>query len=289
MNNSLLENDSFKKLHQTLLSDLGIDLKACPAGSFLMGNARLKRISGRYKKERESKKYYWHRKRSCFLHKVTLTEPFMIAKYPITDAQYESVIGNSKIKFKGSLNPDEHSACPAVWLGWIEAAEFCIKLNNIYSELLPEGYEFNLPTEAQWEYASKAENGDYNEKLSLKKARLEQQKYETESKCLKNKDSILKPTGYYGANSWNIYDMNGNIWEWCRDCGYKDFPKRHVVNPIDVSNENYRACRGGLCGGFDEENGYLRRCEWVDEYWTNIGFRIALVPKIVLKYAKGKK
>ncbi len=285
MNNSLLEIDSFKKLHQTLLSDVGIDLKVCPAGSFLMGNAKLKRFRRDYgsKYIKEKKKWYWHRKRKNFLHKVTLTKPFMIAKYPVTDAQYESIIGNGKIQFRGSLNPDEHSACPIVWKGWDQAVEFCEKLNVLYEDILPEGYEFNLPTDAQWEYASKAESGEYNEELSLKKAKLEQIEIERES--LLKDEFILSPTGYYKPNSWDIYCMNDSVWEWCRDCGHRDFPKRHVIDPVDVSNDDSRVCRGGLS---KNENGYLRRTEWVGECWFNIGFRIALVPKIVLKYAKGK-
>ena len=79
--------------------------------------------------------------------------------------------------------------------------------------------------------------------------------------------------------------MNDSVWEWCRDCGHRDFPKRHVIDPVDVSNDDSRVCRGGFS---KNENGYLRKTEWVGECWLNIGFRIALVPKIVLKYAKGK-
>lgn len=158
------------------------------------------------------------------VHDVTLG-PFAIGAMPVTQAQYEKVMGNNPSRFKGDDLPVEK-------VTWNDAAAFCKKLSEI------TGKQYRLPTEAQWEYACRGGSttaycfGD-DEKL-------------LDEYCWykKNSEGITHPVGKKNPNKFGLYDMHGNVWEWCSDW-YGDYPSDSIIDPAGPEEGEYRVLRGG--------------------------------------------
>ena len=232
------------------------EMVKCPAGSFEMGSPSGE--LGRYGGEKQ--------------HHVTISKSFYIAKYPVTQAQYKAVMGNNPSHFKGDNNPVE---C----VSWFKAKEFCDKLNEVTGSTRPAGYKFDLPTEAQWEYACRA-----GTTTSLNSGKNITSEY---GRCSnldevgwyhENSEMNTYPVGLKKPNVWGIYDMHSNVWEWCSDW-YGEYPSGISTDPegpVNCSHRVYhggswcslpRVCRSALRGGSTPGV----------EYYA-LGFRIALVP-----------
>ncbi len=131
------------------------------------------------------------------IHEVKIIS-FWMSKYQVTQAQYEAIMGTNPSNFRGSNNPVEN-------ISWDDARAFCEKLSN-HSE-----YTYRLPSEAEWEYACRAEtltkyhSGDSESDLA-KVAWYDE-----------NSEGKTHPVGKKSPNSWELYDMHGNVWEWCED------------------------------------------------------------------------
>ena len=172
-------------------------------------------------------------------HQVTLTRGYWLGKYEVTQAQYEAVMGTNPSYFKGADFPVEK-------VSWYNAMDFCAKLTDIERAAgrLPEGYEYTLPTEAQWEYACRAETTtalNSGKNLSDKNKCPEMDEvgwYEY------NSDSTTHPVGQKMPNAWGLYDMHGNVFEWCLDW-YGSYPSSAVTDPKGSSSGSYRVIRGG--------------------------------------------
>jgi formylglycine-generating enzyme required for sulfatase activity len=156
-------------------------------------------------------------------HEVTLTNPFYMAKYAVTQEQWRVVMGNNLSYFKGVKLPVNQ-------ISWNDAKEFIKKLNA----KMDGGYR--LPTEAEWEYACRAGTtteysfGDY---ITPKNANYDE-------------SNIGKPVavGNYKPNDFGLYDMHGNVWEWCEDW-YGGYPGWPVEDPKGPAVGQYRVLRGG--------------------------------------------
>lgn len=154
------------------------------------------------------------------VHKVTITQPFYMGIHPVTQAQWRQVMGSNPSFFKGDTLPVET-------VSWENAMAFCGKLSR------KTGRTVGLPTEAQWEYACRAgTTGDYAGKL------------DTMAWYDKNSGSTTHPVGTKQPNAWGLYDMHGNVWEWCLDW-YGAYPAGSVVDPQGPSSGSYRVFRGG--------------------------------------------
>ncbi len=243
-------DDKLKKLYDLFMQDMVL----CPAGSFMMGSPENE--LGRFDNETQ--------------HKVTILKPFYIGKYEVTQSLYENLMGNNQSKFKGENNPIEN-------VSWYEAKEFCKRLNTLFKDFTPKGYKFDLPTEAQWEYACRA-----GTTTSLNSG--------------KNITSVfggqnLNEVGWYGANSknrthpvgqkkpnaWGIYDMHGNVNEWCRDpC--REYTSSAVTDQY-YNKDSFYFIRGGCCRTIAALCRSANR-NYRDPSIRNfdIGFRLALVP-----------
>ena len=192
--------------------DLGIPSHWIPAGRFQMGSPSSE--EGRSSDETP--------------HKVVLSRGFFMAETECTQAQWESVMRGNPSNFKGSDRPVEQ-------VSWEEAVEYCRKLTakQRAEGILPEGWEWRLPTEAEWEYAARAGTTGprYGELDAI-------------AWYAKNSDDQTHPVGQKAANAWGLYDMLGNVWEWCADWR-GDYPTGSVTDPTGPSSGSGRVNRGG--------------------------------------------
>lgn len=247
------KNDLFALLDEAL-SDNRIEMATCSAGSFKMGSPLDE--DARYKNE--------------FQHKVTFTKPYQISKYEITQAQYLAIMGENPSYFKFENNPVEN-------VSWEEAKSFCDKLNEKYKSKLPSGYRFDLPTEAQWEYACRAgTETQLNSGKNLTTRTGKCPNLEEVSWYYENSDKKTHPVGMKKANAWGIYDMHGNVWEWVRDW-YGKYSDEETIDPTGPEKSTKRVFRGASWGDYAMYHRSARRII-IDPYYRfiDLGFRIVL-------------
>jgi len=163
-------------------------------------------------------------------HQVTLTKGFYLGKHEVTQAQWERVMGNNPSYFKGADRPVEN-------VSWNDAVEFCKELTEMEKKAgrVPQGMSYQLPTEAQWEYACRAGTTtvySWGDSISSSNANYD-----------KNIDETT-PVGKYPANPWGFHDMHGNVYELCADW-YGKYPSGLVTDPIGVASVSARVTRGG--------------------------------------------
>ena len=229
-------------------------LAPIPAGAFLMGSPATE--DGRDDDETQ--------------HRVTITKPFYLGIYPVTQAQYEAVMAviyNISF-FKGATLPVE-------MVNWNDAVEFCQKLSQ------NTGRNFRLPTEAEWEYACRAGTTApfyFGNTIST-----DQANYDGNSTYGSGVKGVYRqkttPVGMFPANAWGLYDMHGNVWEWCSDW-FEEYPKRNIIDPQGAINGTWRTDRASRGGSWDtgprncrsaNRRGYGPGSRDVD-----CGFRVAL-------------
>ena len=158
-------------------------------------------------------------------HQVTLTNDYYIGKYEVTQALWQAVMGNNPSNFKGENLPVET-------VSWKDCQEFLIKLNRI------TGKTFRLPTEAEWEYAARGGNKSRGYQYSGSN-NLSDVAWHTN-----NSGSKTHAVGSKQANELGIYDMTGNVWEWCQDW-YGKYSSSSKTNPTGANSGSKRVGRGG--------------------------------------------
>lgn len=158
-------------------------------------------------------------------HQVTLTNDYYIGKYEVTQALWKAVMGNNPSRFKGDNLPVET-------VTWNDCQKFISKLNRI------TGKKFRLPTEAEWEYAARGGNKSRGYQYSGSNNLSDVAWYED------NSDSKTHAVGSKQANELGIYDMSGNVWEWCQD-RYGRYSKSSQTNPTGATSGSFRVRRGG--------------------------------------------
>jgi formylglycine-generating enzyme required for sulfatase activity len=199
------------------------------------------------------------------VHRVTLTKPFWLGKFEVTQAQYEALISKNRSEFKGARNPVE---C----VSWNDAVEFCRKLTERERAAgrLPSGYEYRLPTEAEWEYGCRAgTTSDYA-------GDLDQMAWYAE-----NSGGRTHEVGTKQPNAWGLHDMHGNVWEWCLDWydeGY--YARLPNSDPVNTAAATNRVKRGG---SWFNVASYVRSAfrnrYWPDGTYIFLGFRACLAPQ----------
>jgi formylglycine-generating enzyme required for sulfatase activity len=233
-------------------NSLGMTLVLIPAGAFMMGSPD----SGIDAEENERP-----------LHKVRITKPFWLGKYEVTVGQFRKFIEESDYRrsewrnaFDGQT--DEH---PVVNVSWDDAVAFCQWLSK------REDKSYRLPTEAEWEYACRAGTttrwsfGDNEGDLG------EYAWYED------NSAEKTHPVGQKQTNAWGLYDMHGNVWEWCADWYAKDYHSKSPTNdPAGPSSRTHRVLRGGSWDDCAWNCRSARRFDLLsDSRIPYIGFRVA--------------
>jgi sulfatase modifying factor 1 len=265
-----------KDSEKVITNSIDMKLALIPAGKFQMGSPATE-------DEREDKE---------LRHEVTITKPFYVGVYEVTQAQYAKVVGNPRnplnngSRFRGPDNPVEN-------VEWFQVVEFCKRLSALADEK-KAGRTYRLPTEAEWEYCCRAGTDTpfhFGKSLSSKEANFNgNYPYGDAAKA----DYLRKTSkvGSYKPNKWGLYDMHGNVAEWCSDWYdpdyYKNSPKKDPtgpekgVVPTGYKNRNtpgvgqwYRVIRGG--SWLDEARGCrsaYRYRAMPNEPYQLIGFRV---------------
>ena len=226
--------------------DLGqgikLDLVLIPAGKFKMGSPASEK--GRSTDETQ--------------HEVTITNPNYMGKYEVTQEQYEVVMGNNPSSNKGAK-------LPVTNVSWNDCQEFIRKLNAKTNG----GYR--LPTEAEWEYACRAGTStaySFGNSLSESNGNID--------------GSSIMAVGSYKPNGFGLYDMHGNVWEWCEDWKVA-YPGGAETDPKGPATGTYRVLRGGSFHGYESLARSSDRLNYVAapayRYDTG-GFRLARTPDI---------
>jgi formylglycine-generating enzyme required for sulfatase activity len=191
------------------------------------------------------------------VHKVIISKAFEIGKYQVTQAQWETGMDGNPSRFKGANLPVET-------VSWDDAQEFIQKLNA-----KNDSYIYRLPTEAEWEYACRAgTTDDYA-------GNLDEMGWYNE-----NSEGRTHPVGEKKANAWGLYDMHGNVSEWCMDWYHKSYyTNSPEVDPQGPNSGTSRVFRGG---GWDIKAKYcrsaLRAIATPDYRFFRIGFRLVRTP-----------
>ncbi|MBL7816240.1 MAG: formylglycine-generating enzyme family protein [Saprospiraceae bacterium] len=214
------------------------------------------------------------------IHKVKLSD-YWLGEYPVTQAVWEAVMGSNPSDFKRANRPVEN-------VSWEDIVHnFLPKLNKMTEGVRPAGTEYRLPTEAQWEYG--ARGGKYWAKHAFDYSGSD--KLDEVGWYDNNSHNETKPVGLKTPNLLGVYDMSGNVWEWCSDKreGYsqnyeqvikdslKDPITGALVNPKGVREGTNRVRRGGGWFNYAEYCRPTYRFSTTPAYRNNaIGFRLAL-------------
>jgi formylglycine-generating enzyme required for sulfatase activity len=165
---------------------------------------------------------------------VTLSRDFWLGKYEVTQAEYAAVMGRNPSHFPG----DPHR--PVEKISHLDAAAYCLTLTQREREAgrLPPDYAYRLPTEAEWEYACRAGTTNL---FNFGDAEGEAAQY---AWTLENSDGATHPVGLKRPNPWGLYDMHGNVWEWCSDW-FAPYAPGPLMDPVGPSESKYKVFRGG--------------------------------------------
>jgi formylglycine-generating enzyme required for sulfatase activity len=173
-------------------------------------------------------------------HSVTITKPFYLGKYEVTQEQWEAVMGDNPSQYKGPKNPVET-------VSWDDSQKFLIKLN---AKISGQGSKFVLPTESQWEYACRAGstgNFCFGDRIAMGMPRwpkVDTSRLGEYAWFSDNSSSTTHPVGTKQPNAWGLFDMHGNVWEWCEDW-YGASGAETVTDPIGPTTGRDRVNRGG--------------------------------------------
>ena len=213
-------------------------------------------------------------------HAVTLTKPFWIGKYEVTQAQYRAVTAKNPSLFQGEKAPDAAQR-PVEQVSWDDAMAYCkwLTANEQAAGRVPEGYQYRLPTEAEWEYCCRAgTTTPWHTGASLEPSQANFGGARRSDACPGGQTA---PVGSYAANGWGLHDMHGNVWEWCLD-SYG--PYSPVLADPFVTGGASRVVRGG--SWFSDFSASFCRSAIRSHYRpgnSNLlyGFRVVLAPVLV--------
>ncbi len=247
--NAVLEKSQELKAGQSMvLAGLNLELKFIPAGTFVLGSPD----SEPHRDSSEGPQT-----------EVTFTQGFWIGKTEVTQQQYQLLMGVNPSRYK-TVGPD----APVDSLSWYAANEFCRRLNERERAAgrLPEGYAYTLPTEAQWEYACRAGTTGPNIGEPGRFAWIEKEGGKT-----------THPVAARAPNAWGLYDMNGNVWEWCLDFYVEHLPGGAATDYAGPSTGTLHAYRGGGWNSpAKEARSASREHGAPGDSLENVGFRLAL-------------
>jgi formylglycine-generating enzyme required for sulfatase activity len=269
----------------SIVNSLGMQFVPVPAGSFRMGSPQEEKQ--RSKDEEQ--------------HEVEITRPFHLGACAVAQGQFRRVMGYNPSFFSADGRGKEGAQyaqgpaagrdkveglggtddLPVENVSWDEAVELCGRLSALGPELAA-GRLYRLPTEAEWEYACRGGAPEYQVFHYGNSLTSTQANFDGDLPYGAPQGPYLGRTskaGSYAPNAWGLFDMHGNVWEWCSDWYDKDFyrnsPRRDPAGPAGGSS---RVLRGGSwdCFGQRCRSAWRNGCEPASRY-EFLGFRVALV------------
>ena len=203
----------------TLPNAVALDLVWIAPGTFKMGAP-----------SSEDGSNEWERPQTV----VTISKGFWLGKNPVTQGQYQAVMGDNPSRYvKAGLD------APVEMVSWHDAMKFCHRLTKQEQAAghLPQGYAYTLPTEAQWEYACRAGT------TGARYGNLDDIAW-----YAGNSGNSTHPVGQKKPNAFGLYDMTGNVSQWCSDWYFEKLPGGNVTDPVGPDAGSYRVLRGGSWG-----------------------------------------
>jgi len=234
------------KMPDTLMNSIGIEFVLVPSGSFRMGGA----------KELEQAEDH-----EIPRHVVKFSKAFFMGKYEVTQAQWSEMMNNNPSAFKDGIRPVER-------VSWNDVQAFIQKLNT-----KEETNKYRLPTEAEWEYAARADSED-SYTFGCDVSILSQYAW-----YRNNSGGEIHPVGELKPNAWGLYDMHGNVHEWCQDWFDRKYYSQSPTNaPLGPSLGLAKTLRGGDWGSED----WYCRCasrslSSPDRRSNRLGFRLMML------------
>lgn len=195
------------------------------------------------------------------VHRVTITEPFYLSRYEVTQAQWRAVMGRNPSIFKHEPNAEN---LPVDWVSWDDAQRFIDRLNRTHEAT------FRLPTEAEWEYAARAGTSTRFYWGSDENATAIRDHAWAHSYA----EGTSHPVGQKQPNPWGLYDMSGNVWEWTQDW-YGSYADTAQVDPMGPAQGERKVYRGGSWFNAPSTLRSANRHKHpTDEPFTNAGVRL---------------
>ena len=167
-------------------------------------------------------------------HPIALSRDFWLGKYEVTQGEYARVMGKNPSHFPGDTNR------PVEMVTYFDALAYCSAVTKREAQegRLPPGYLYRLPSEAEWEYACRA--GATN-LYSFGDSATNADQY---AWTLENSEATTHPVGLKLPNAWGLYDMHGNVWEWCSDW-FANYPEMELKDPFGPTQGKFKVFRGG--------------------------------------------
>ena len=240
----------------------GIDFVKLPLGSFMMGS----------EKGDDDEKT---------VHEVTFNYEFYIGKYEVTIGEWKKVMGNLPEAMKKNLDKKfrESDRQPVIRISWNDAKDFIAKLNAA-----SDGYEYRLPSEAEWEYAARAETTTefaFGNDLSSSQANFDGKFPSGKARKGKSLEKTVR-VGEYKPNAWGLFDMHGNVWEWVEDIyapDYRGLPTNGAAN-LTTGDASQRVLRGSAWNNKGDSLRSANRLAFAPITRDfDIGFRLVAIPK----------
>ncbi|MDX1962708.1 MAG: SUMF1/EgtB/PvdO family nonheme iron enzyme [Pirellulales bacterium] len=242
-------------LRQNITNSIGMQLRAIPAGKFVMSSPPTELGHDGFRQLNEKQV------------NVEITKAFYLGAHEVTQGEWIKVMGTKP--WKGKKFVEEGANYPATYISWTDANAFCKKLG------VKEGKTYRLPTEAEWEYACRA-----GSKTAFY--------FGADVRKLKDYAWYMENTwdqgwqapqvvGQKKPNAWGLYDMHGNVWEWCGD--WYDDKLAGGKDPVGAARGEFRVNRGGGWDSFPLTCRSSMRVRDKPDYVDNIlGFRVVLIP-----------
>jgi formylglycine-generating enzyme required for sulfatase activity len=232
------ESKTARYYSEDLGDGITLEMVAIPGGTFTMGTED-------EEIERLVKKFNWDGFRSERpQHRVTVSS-FYMGRYPITQAQWKAIAATAKIDIDLETNPSRFKGdeLPVESVNWYQATEFCKRLSRETKQ------EYRLPSEAEWEYACRAGTTTpfyFGETITGELANYNaSETYAEEAKGEYRKKTT--PVGQFPPNAFGLYDMHGNVWEWCADTWHDNYDGAPRDGSVWIKNgdDNRSPLRGG--------------------------------------------
>lgn len=247
------ENREARYFQENLGEGVFLDMVAIPGGTFLMGSPPEEK--GRYDNESPQ-------------HSVTV-EPFYMGKFEVTQAQWRWVASFPQVKRALESNPSyfKGESLPVEQVSWYDCEEFCARLSQY------TGNSYRLPSEAEWEYGCRAGTTTpfhFGETLTTNLANFNGSSYTYADEPKGEYRQKTTPVGSFPPNGFGLYDMHGNLWEWCGDHWHDNYNNAPTNGSIWLSSDEskLRIIRGG-----NWYNSFSRDCRCADRDYNSPEFR----------------